>query len=279
MQSTLLRFSDTDVGVPVEEFTEDDALVLNNFITNVNSNVFAWKIGSDLTPEQAGALLSRYSRTMFTGKKLFLREFLPNKSRGREFFESWLVDYGDDSIQEMAGGIPVSLEFISNLAAKEIEDNRLGSFIEKSTRYVSFDKKLPNGEFMFFKDPDILNSKFGDEYLDVMNGLFTSYSTHMEKMMKYIADLNPFDVQTFKIGDSIIKVSELNSEIEEKTGITELDLKRAFDNSVKANALDLMRDYLPLATLTHVGASMNARSYENVILKMLSSPLSEGRFV
>ncbi len=279
MNSTSLKFWETDQGISIEEFTDEETQTLSNFISNINTNVFAWKLGNELTSEQIGALLSRYSRTSFTGKKLFLKEFLPNVNRGREFFEAWLVDYGDDSIQEMAGGIPVSCEFISNLAAKEIEESRMGSYIEKSTRYVFFDKTLPNGEFMFYKDPDILNSRYGDEYLNLMRSLFGSYVKYMEAMTKYIGDLNPFDSQTFRIGDIVVKVSELTPEITEKYGITEADLRRAFENSVKANALDLMRDYLPMATLTHVGISMNARSYENLILKSLSSPLAECRWI
>ncbi|MBI1978922.1 MAG: FAD-dependent thymidylate synthase [Candidatus Aenigmarchaeota archaeon] len=279
MPETLLKFWENDQGIPVEEFTDEEVQTLSNVVSNTDSNIFAWKIGDILTPEQIGALLSRYSRTIFTGKKLFLKEFLPNKDRGREFFEAWLVDYGDDSIQEMSGGLPVSCEFVSNLAVKEIEESRIGSYIEKSTRYVFFDKTLPNGEFMFYKDPDILNSRYADEYLNLMRSLLASYTTHMEMMLKYISDLNPFESQTFRIGDAIVKVSELTPEIEEKYGITETDLKKAYDNSVKANALDLIRDYLPMATLTHVGINMNARSYENLVLKLLSSPLAESKWI
>ncbi len=279
MPVTTLKFWDNDQGIPIEEFTDEESRILSNVISNVNNNVFAWKIGNELTPEQIGALLSRYSRTIFTGKKLFLKEFLPNKDRERDFFEAWLVDYGDDSIQEMAGGLPVSCEFISNLAAKEIEESRMGSYIEKSTRYVFFDKVFPNREFMFYKDPDILNSRHADEYLNLMRSLFSSYVKHMEMMIKYMSELNPFESQGFRIGDAVVKISELTSEIQEKYGISEADLKKAYDNSVKANALDLMRDYLPMATLTHVGISMNARSYENLSLKMLSSPLAECRWI
>ena len=138
---TILKFYDGDAGINVGELPEEDGSKLAKFVTNSDDNIFAWKIGDSFTPEQAGALLSRYSRTSFTGRELLLKEFLPNSNRGREFFESWLVDYGDDSIQEMAGGIPASCEFISNLLAKVIEDGRFASYIEKSTRYVAFDKK------------------------------------------------------------------------------------------------------------------------------------------
>jgi thymidylate synthase ThyX len=71
----------------------------------------------------------------------------------------------------------------------------------------------------------------------------------------------------------------MNKSLEEQVGVSEDDLRKAYDNAVKANALDFVRDYLPLATLSHIGISANARSYENILIKMLTSPLSESRFV
>ncbi len=276
---TILKFYDGDAGINVGELPEEDGSKLAKFVTNSDDNIFAWKIGDSFTPEQAGALLSRYSRTSFTGRELLLKEFLPNSNRGREFFESWLVDYGDDSIQEMAGGIPASCEFISNLLAKVIEDGRFASYIEKSTRYVAFDKKLPGGSYMFYKDKEIMESRFADEYIELMNGLFDSYSKHMGEMVKYIGDMNPLEEQKFRIGDASIGYTEFDSKSEERLGISAKDLQRAYANSVKANALDLMRDYLPMATLTHVGISTNARAYEALMLKLLASELSEARHV
>ncbi|MDE1810783.1 MAG: FAD-dependent thymidylate synthase, partial [Candidatus Micrarchaeota archaeon] len=277
--SYVFRAHEDDSGVAVEEFTDEEARILEPSITNVTDNVFAWKLSPDLTPEQAGALLSRYSRTSLTSKRLFLKEFYPNKERGREFFDAWLVDYGDDSIQEMAGGLPVSCEFVSNLAVKDIEDCRLGSFIEKSTRYVAFDKKMPNNEFMFYKDKEILESRYGDDYLKLMNGLFTSYSGHMDAMSKYIKETNPIDSISFRLGDRLVKISEMRGGLDNMTGVTEADLLKAYDNSIKANALDFLRDYLPMSLLTHVGMSMGSRSYENMLNKMMASPLRESRWI
>jgi thymidylate synthase ThyX len=279
MADYLFQAYDGDPGVVVEEFSEEESKILETHVTNTNNNIFAWRISNEMTLEQIGALLSRYSRTSFTGRRLFLKEFYPNKDRGKEFFDAWLVDYGDDSIQEMVGGLPSACEFVSNVAVKEIEDCRLGSYIEKSTRYVAFDKKLPNGEFMFFKDPEILDSKYGDDYLKLMNGLFNSYSSNIGKMSSLMKDQNQIDKISFKINDKTIRISELTKEIEEQSGISETDLTKAYENSIKANALDFLRDYLPMSTLTHVGMSMDGRTYENMLNKMLSSPLSECRFI
>lgn len=276
--NAVLKFSDQDVGTEVEAFTDEEKAKLDEVVTNTDSNVFAWRLGRMLTPEESGALLSRYSRTTLTGRRLYLNEFLPNRSRGREFFESWLKEYGDDSIQEMVGGMPVSCEYVSNLAVKEIEDCRVGSYIEKSSRYVFFDKRLPNGSYMYYKDPDIMRS-FGDEYTGLMNSLFESYIRHTPVMIGYIKDMNRLEDQTFRLGNAAIRISELTGELEESNGVSDKDLVKAYENSVKANALDFVRDYLPMSTLTHVGISMNARSYENLMLKMMASPLAESRHI
>ncbi len=275
----IIKSCEEDKGIAAESFSKEEESELHQFATNSDSNVFAWKIGDLLTAEQAGALLSRYSRTSLTGRRLFLKEFLPNRERGREFFESWLVDYGDDSIQEMAGGIPVSCEFVSNLAVKDIEDSRLASYIEKSSRYVPFDKRLPGGRYMYYKGMDISESRFSDKYEDLMDGLFDSYSSGMKKMIPYIEESNRLEDQVFRVQDATLRITEMDSAKEERYGISEEDLRRAYDNAVKANALDFMRDYLPMATLTHVGISANARSYDNLVTKMLASPLGESRWI
>lgn len=275
----VLSFSDNDLGIAVEQFSDEEVQQLGSNVTNLNSNIFAWKISDGFTPEQAGALLSRYSRTSLTSRRLFLKEFYPNKDRGREFFDAWLVDYGDDSIQEMAGGLPASCEYVSNLAVKDIEDCRLGSYIEKSSRYVAFDKKLPSGEYMFYKDPDIMASRYADDYLALMRGLFDSYSQHMERMSKYISDTNRIEEINFKIGGRAVKITEFTSQLAEESGLAESDLRKSYENAIKANALDFLRDYLPMSTLTHVGISADARSYENMLNKMLSSPLAESRWI
>jgi thymidylate synthase ThyX len=275
----VLRFYDGDEGTTVEEFTDDEKKELEKVITNTESNVFAWKLGEQFEPEQCGALLSRYSRTVLTGKKLYLNEFLPNKNRGREFFQAWFSDYGDDSIQEMVGGMPVSCEYVSNVAVKDIEDGRVASYIEKSSRYVAFDKRLPNGDFMYYKDPAIMGSRFGEAYVQLMDSLFESYIKYTPIMMKYIREGNKLEDQTFRIGDYAVKISELTSEMVEKNGIDEKDLTKAYENSVKANALDFVRDYLPMSTLTHVGIAANVRSYESMILKMMASPLAESKYL
>ena len=75
-------------------------------------------------------------------RKIFLDEFLKNKNRGEEFYDKVLLEYGDDSVAEL-GIAQIAVEGLSNIAVKKIEDRRIGfSYLEKSSRYVSWIKKL-----------------------------------------------------------------------------------------------------------------------------------------
>ena len=54
------------------------------------------------------------------------------------FHEKWVVGYGHSSVAEHAV-LSVAIENVSILGAKVLEENRLSSFTEKSTRYQVMD--------------------------------------------------------------------------------------------------------------------------------------------
>ncbi len=51
----------------------------------------------------------------------------------------------------------------------------------------------------------------------------------------------------------------------------------AWRRSIRAKALDLLRGLLPAATLSHVGIFASGQAYEQLLLRMLASPLPEAR--
>src|SRR4029453_3401284 len=51
----------------------------------------------------------------------------------------------------------------------------------------------------------------------------------------------------------------------------------AWERSIRAKALDLLRGLLPAATLSHVGIFAAGEAYEQLLLRMLASPLPEAR--
>ena len=90
-------------------------------------------------------MYARYSRAKGSFLETFLKEFIKEGQldpvKAKEVIERILIAFGDDSVGELEGA-HLSLEQISNLATKEVEDRRIGgSPIEQSTRYVVYDQK------------------------------------------------------------------------------------------------------------------------------------------
>ena len=168
----------------MSEFTDYERRQLLKHFSNIDKKVFAI-----ITPQQVdrGALMSRYSRTDKSMRKIFLDEFLKNKNRGEEFYTRVLLEYGDDSVAELGGG-QIAIEGLSNIAVKKIEDRRIGlSYLEKSSRYVSCDKTI-NGRYKFYRESDIMKSSYADNYLEACNLDFDVYSKNIKPMLKLIRE-------------------------------------------------------------------------------------------
>lgn len=249
-----------------EEFSESEEKILLNHFSNVDDSVFAVT-----TPQQVdrGALMSRYSRTDKSMRRVFLDEFLSNQNRGEEFYNRVLIEYGDDSVAEL-GAAQIAIEGLSNIAVKKIEDRRIGlSYLEKSSRYVAWDKK-ENGRYKFYLDTTIMNSKFADDYLDACNLDFNTYSKNIEPMIKYVREKYPVEKYSFKDSNGVeMLYSKLkNDEDIKSAGII-------YRGSTKAKALDILRGLLPASTLTNVGITGNGRAFEYLLTILLSSDLEE----
>ena len=250
------------------EFSDSEKEILSKHFSNVDGSVFAI-----ITPRQVdrGALMSRYSRSNKSMRKIFLDEFLQNENRGEEFYNRVLLEYGDDSVAEL-GEAQIAIEGLSNIAVKKIEDRRIGlSYLEKSSRYVSWDKKT-NGEYRFFREPEIMNSKFADAYLESCNLDFDVYSRNIPAMISYIQEREPIENQRFRnsAGDEV-PFSRLTDETDIKSAT------RIYNATIKAKALDVLRGLLPAATLTNVGITGNGRAFEYLLTILYGSRLEEER--
>ncbi len=242
---------------------------MQDHFSNVDSSVFAI-----ITPKQVdrGALMSRYSRTDKSMRRVFLDEFLKNENRGEEFYNRILLEYGDDSVAEL-GEAQIAIEGLSNIAVKKIEDRRIGlSYLEKSSRYVAWDKKV-NGNYKFFREPIIMQSRLADEYLESCNLDFEVYSKNVQLMITYIREKYPIEKYIFR--DSNDGKEKPFSKLK-----NERDIKSAniiYNGSTKAKALDILRGLLPASTLTNVGITGNGRAFEYLLTILFSSSLKEER--
>ncbi|MCB1115507.1 MAG: hypothetical protein KDK71_03460, partial [Chlamydiia bacterium] len=181
-----------------EEHTDANLKLLSRFVTNTTGHIFCLR---NLPEVIKGALFSRYSRSSLGLRTLLLKEFIFNDQeaafarisgqkegeydnegedqseaikKAQNFYDRILDGYGDDSIGEL-GGAHLAIENVSMLAAKFIEDSRIGgSPLEKSTRYIYFDQKY-EGEFLFYREPSLMASAYRDKYIDTCNHLFEVY--------------------------------------------------------------------------------------------------------
>ena len=251
----------------MSEFSSKEKTTLSDHFSNTEDNVFAI-----ITPRQVdrGALMSRYSRTDKSMRRIFLDEFLKNKNRGEEFYDRVLLEYGDDSVAEL-GIAQIAIEGLSNIAVKKIEDRRIGlSYLEKSSRYVTWNKK-ENGKYRFYRDEKIMSSKFANMYEDSCNLSFDIYSKNIEPMVNYIREKYPIEKYSFK--DSTDGKEKLFGKLK-----NEIDIKSAnmiYKGSTKAKALDILRGLLPASTLTNVGITGNGRAFEYLLTVLGSSELDE----
>ncbi len=178
----------------MSEFSIKEKKILSTHFSNTDGDVFAI-----ITPKQVdrGALMSRYSRTNKSMRRIFLDEFLKNKNRGEEFYNRVLLEYGDDSVAEL-GEAQIAIEGLSNIAVKKIEDRRIGlSYLEKSSRYVAWNKK-EKGKYRFYRDPEITKSRFADMYEETCNFSFNIYSKNIEPMISYVREKYPIEKYSFK---------------------------------------------------------------------------------
>jgi len=273
------------------EFSADEANRLEPFFTNLERDTFGLK----LPQEVAGALFSRYSRSAKDLRRTFLDEFLGDPElalkdllggrvpagddsaalkKARAFFDRVLIGYGDDSVAQL-GGAHIACENISNVAAKLLEDARIGiAPLEKSTRYVRFDQKDAAGHYLFYREPKIIASRHRDEYLATMNLLFETYSKQMEPMLDYVAKSLP--IEQLEVRDPVSGKAMSYGEAAKDDRLKRW-AETAYRATVRAQACDVLRSYLPAATLTNVGMFGAGQAFEYLVSKLYSNGLSEAR--
>ena len=273
------------------EFTAEEENRLRPFFTNLERSVF----GLRLPQEVAGALFSRYSRSTKSLRRTFLDEFLGDPELGlkellagekpasddsaalkkaRAFYERVLVGYGDDSVAQL-GGAHLACENISNVAAKLLEDARIGiAPLEKSTRYVRFDQKDAAGNYLFYREPKIMASRHRNAYLEVMNLLFETYSKQMEPMLECVARSLP--IEQLEVRDPTSGKALPYGDAKKDDRLRRW-AETAYRATVRAHACDVLRCYLPAATLTNVGMFGVGQAFEYLVSKFYSHELSEAK--
>jgi thymidylate synthase ThyX len=258
----------TEGNAVLDQFSDDEKALLRAHFSNSDKQVFAI-----ITPRQVdrGALMSRYSRTEKTMRRVFLDEFANNPNRGEEFYRRVLLEYGDDSVAEL-GEAQVGVEGISNIAAKIIEDRRIGlSYLEKSSRYVAFDQKTQDGRYRYCRERAIMASKHSDSYVAACDLSFDTYSKSLQPLQSFLRENGPIEGLSFF--DSEEKREVPFGKLREEKDIKAA--QRIYNVSIKAKSFDILRGLLPASTLTNIGITGNGRAFEYLLTLMYGSGLDE----
>jgi len=165
--------------------------------------------------------------------------------KAAEFHEKWVVGFGHGSVAEHAVS-SVAIENISQVAIKVLEDSRLASYTEKSSRYQVFSRERT------FTPEAIKKSSMADAYAQLLGHLYDLYEELYAPMSNLMKKRFP---QAPDVAD------------------------KAYAAQTKARTLDVARVLLPAASLTMFGMTANARVWEQVISKCLSHPLEEVRAI
>lgn len=195
----------------------------------------------DLSEEQIAVTFAMTSRSPEPFDEIAQRV---SEESAASFNERWVVGYGHASVAEHAV-LHLAVENISRLACDTLEDNRLASYTEKSSRYQVID---PDS----FHVPQELDSSpaLRETYITTCRNLFATYHLLLDGTLDYLH-------------------RTLSQRENERDSAYNLRLRRL--------ATDACRSILPAATLTNVGVTANARTLEHAISKLMSSALQEER--
>ena len=243
-----------------ERFTSDEEAVLRRYVTNLDQPVFALV---NLPEVVKGALFARYSRSPKNLRRLFLDEFVGDLdvsgdanvdatiglARAEQLYEKVFVEYGDDSVAQL-GGVHLACEQASNVLSKILEWGRLMAYLEQSTRYIAYNQRLDNGQYRYFRPPEILDSPHGARYVGEMDRIFDTYGSLLPQMQAWVAERFPQQA-----GDSDF----------------------VYRQATRAKSLDALRGLLPAASLSNIGIYGTGQSYEQLLLRMRAHPLPEAR--
>ncbi|MEF3692054.1 MAG: FAD-dependent thymidylate synthase [Candidatus Moraniibacteriota bacterium] len=184
---------------------------------------------------QAEAMLQALHSRSTGGIKSHLKVLA---QKGAEnFMEKFYVGYGHKSIGD-CGSATVFVEGISMLAAKAIQDWRLYSGQEASTRYVDFSKQK-------FLNP--IGTKQGEKIQEAWRKFYLDLQIPVQEHLK-----KQFPIQA---GEN----------------------ENIYNKAIIARAFDIARSFLPSGATTNVAWRMNFRQFADELMLLRHHPLAEVR--
>ena len=141
---------------------------------------------------------------------------------------------------------------------------------------MRFDTKGPDGDYLFYKEPTLMASTHRESYLSGMRLLFETYAAQLDPMLAFVRDSLPIDSVEWKHPQTGEPLTYREAQKDDK-------LKKwtegAYRSTVRAQACDILRSYLPAATLTNVGLFGVGQAFEHLLNKLYSLELAEAHSI
>jgi len=202
---------------------------------NIDSSLIRKLQTESATPEVISAAYARISRSEKSIAEL-REQALKELEKARRSNQKIIFELGHSSVAEHSV-FNFDLIGISRLVTELVETIRFASFTEKSQRYVAFSDDFVIPEEL--EQPAL--KPLREEYIHIMQALFNEYKESLKAIQEYYKKVQPQ-----------LKKSEIEGKAKEDA-----------------------RYILPLATKTQLGMTINARSLENLLRRLITSPLAE----
>ncbi len=217
---------------------------LEGAVTSTEGDVYAFT--EKLSPVTIAAAMARLSRRGDDMRITILDEFAGKADKDEKLLQRVITAYGDDSVQQLAG-LHLVIENASNLLTKKLEWGRLASYLEQSTRYIYFDQKDKKNKYRYYV-PEYFDTPVKREYCKTMDMIFDLYSDMARKLTDYVR---------------------------EQSSVPKKDQDAAWRGATKAQACDVIRSVLPVATKSTVGIYASGQSVESIIMHLITDNLPE----
>ena len=162
---------------------------------------------------------------------------------------SVFVEYGDDSVAQL-GGVHLACEQASNVLSKVLEWGRLMAYLEQSTRYIAYNQRLENGQYRYYRPPELLDSP-------TARATWARWTASSTRTARSCRRCRPGwrSASPNKRG----------------TATSCTGRRRRRSRSTRCAAC------LPAASLSNIGIYATGQSYEQLLLRMRAHPLPEAR--
>ena len=173
-----------------------------------------------------------------------------NLKRAEDLYDRVFTQFGDDSVAQL-GGAHLACEQASNILTKVLEWGRLASYLEQSTRYIFYDRKL--GDRYRYRVPtEISGTSPGEPTTGrPIDSLFDTYTELIGRAVPYYETLFP------KADD---------------------DSAFVWRSTIRAKACDDLRgDCSPRRRRRTSASSGAGRPMKSLLMRMQAHPLAEAR--